>query len=255
MDTTEARLAPEPSPTAISWTDRAEAAGAALFFAAMRTLPLDLASSFGGWLGRRIGPWLGVSRRARHNLAAALPELQRARARGGAARHVGQSRPGRGGISASPAHSGVRPGRPGRDPRPRASRRGDRGRAAGDRLRRPSRQLGDRRAGRRAIRHRRRADLPRRQQPAGRPHGGAVSRHRQRVHPEGRRRLAPGLGGVAARRPSDPAGRPEAQRRHRGAVFRPAGDDRPGAGDAGLAFRLRGIAGAGRAAAAAPGFG
>jgi KDO2-lipid IV(A) lauroyltransferase len=75
MDTTEARLAPEPSPTAISWTDRAEAAGAALFFAAMRILPLDLASSFGGWLGRRIGPWLGVSRRARNNLAAALPEL------------------------------------------------------------------------------------------------------------------------------------------------------------------------------------
>lgn len=75
MDTAEARLAPEPSPPAISWTDRAEAAGAALFFAAMRALPLDLASSFGGWLGRRIGPWLGVSRRARNNLAAALPEL------------------------------------------------------------------------------------------------------------------------------------------------------------------------------------
>jgi len=75
MDTTEARLTPEPSPAALSWADRAEAAGAALFFGAMRLLPLDLASSFGGWLGRRIGPWLGVSRRARHNLAAALPEL------------------------------------------------------------------------------------------------------------------------------------------------------------------------------------
>ena len=75
MDATEAQLAPEPPPAAIAWADRAEAAGAALFFAAMRALPLDRASSFGGWLGRRIGPWLGVSRRARDNLAAALPEL------------------------------------------------------------------------------------------------------------------------------------------------------------------------------------
>jgi len=75
MDTTEARLTPEPSATAVSWADRIEAGGAALFFAAMRALPLDLASAVGGALGRHIGPWLAVSRRARNNLRAALPEL------------------------------------------------------------------------------------------------------------------------------------------------------------------------------------
>jgi Kdo2-lipid IVA lauroyltransferase/acyltransferase len=75
MDTAEARLPPEPAPAAVSWADRAEAAAAAAFFAAMRVLPLDLASACGGVLGRRIGPWLKVSRRARDNLAAALPEL------------------------------------------------------------------------------------------------------------------------------------------------------------------------------------
>jgi Kdo2-lipid IVA lauroyltransferase/acyltransferase len=75
MDSSEARLAPEPAPEAVSWTDRAEAAAAALFFGVMRALPLDAASAFGGALGRRIGPWLGVSRRARRNLAAALPGL------------------------------------------------------------------------------------------------------------------------------------------------------------------------------------
>lgn len=75
MDTTEARLAPEPPDVAVSWADRIEAAGAALFFTMMRALPLDLASAVGGALGRRIGPWLAVSRRARNNLGAALPEL------------------------------------------------------------------------------------------------------------------------------------------------------------------------------------
>ena len=75
MDTTEARLAPDPSAAAVSWGDRAEAAGAALFFAAMRALPLDAASAVGGAVGRRLGRWLGVSRRARANLVAALPEL------------------------------------------------------------------------------------------------------------------------------------------------------------------------------------
>lgn len=78
MHTTEARLAPEPSPAEISRSDRAEAAAAALFFAAMRALPLDLASAFGGGLARRLGPLLGVSRRAGDNLAAALPELSAA---------------------------------------------------------------------------------------------------------------------------------------------------------------------------------
>jgi KDO2-lipid IV(A) lauroyltransferase len=59
----------------IAWRHRAEAWGAALFFAAMRALPLDAASALGGLLGRSVGPRLGVSRRARRNLRAAFPEL------------------------------------------------------------------------------------------------------------------------------------------------------------------------------------
>ncbi len=75
MDTTDARIAAEPGAAVIGWRDRLEAAGAALFFAAMRALPIDAASALGGGLARHIGPRLGVSRRARQNLAAALPEL------------------------------------------------------------------------------------------------------------------------------------------------------------------------------------
>jgi Kdo2-lipid IVA lauroyltransferase/acyltransferase len=59
----------------IRWRDRIEACGAALFFAAMRALPIDAASALGGWVARHIGPLLGISARARRNLAAALPEL------------------------------------------------------------------------------------------------------------------------------------------------------------------------------------
>src|SRR6266852_1825460 len=58
-----------------SWSHWAEACVVALFFAAMRALPLAAASAFGGALGRRIGPHLGISERARRNLRAALPEL------------------------------------------------------------------------------------------------------------------------------------------------------------------------------------
>jgi KDO2-lipid IV(A) lauroyltransferase len=61
--------------TATSWRRRAEACGAALFFAAMRMLPVDAASALGGALARWIGPRLGISKRARHNLKAAMPEL------------------------------------------------------------------------------------------------------------------------------------------------------------------------------------
>jgi KDO2-lipid IV(A) lauroyltransferase len=60
------------------WSDRIEAGGAALFFALMRALPIDAASGLGGWLARHIGPRLGISNRARRNLAAALPELSAA---------------------------------------------------------------------------------------------------------------------------------------------------------------------------------
>jgi KDO2-lipid IV(A) lauroyltransferase len=59
----------------IPWSERIEACGAALFFAAMRALPVDAASALGGSLARLIGPRLGISARARRNLAAALPEL------------------------------------------------------------------------------------------------------------------------------------------------------------------------------------
>ncbi len=40
----------------------------------IRLLPLDWASALGGFIGRHIGPLLGVSRIARHNLKAAFPE-------------------------------------------------------------------------------------------------------------------------------------------------------------------------------------
>ncbi len=80
MDTAGARPAPDPPVTATngaatSLRYRVEACGAAVFFAAMRVLPLDVASALGGALARRIGPWLGISKRARHNLKAAMPEL------------------------------------------------------------------------------------------------------------------------------------------------------------------------------------
>jgi KDO2-lipid IV(A) lauroyltransferase len=63
-----------PNP-AVSWAYRAQAWGAALCFAAFRALPVDAASGIGGSLARWIGPALGISKRARLNLAAALPEL------------------------------------------------------------------------------------------------------------------------------------------------------------------------------------
>jgi Kdo2-lipid IVA lauroyltransferase/acyltransferase len=85
VDTTGARLAAEAPITAkpinakngaaSSWRYRTEACGATLFFAAMRILPLAVASALGGALARHIGPRLAISRRARRNLRAALPEL------------------------------------------------------------------------------------------------------------------------------------------------------------------------------------
>lgn len=71
-----APVAAGPVPTTpIPWSYRIEAWGAAAFFAAMGLLPLDLASALGGGIARLIGPRLGVSKRARLNLCAALPEL------------------------------------------------------------------------------------------------------------------------------------------------------------------------------------
>lgn len=39
-----------------------------------RIMPVDMASHIGGWLGRTIGPRLAASRKAKRNLAAALPD-------------------------------------------------------------------------------------------------------------------------------------------------------------------------------------
>ncbi|MGB4102005.1 MAG: lauroyl acyltransferase [Alphaproteobacteria bacterium] len=46
-----------------------------LFYGLCAALPLDAASGFGGWLARTIGPLMGISRRAEHNLRRAMPEL------------------------------------------------------------------------------------------------------------------------------------------------------------------------------------
>jgi Kdo2-lipid IVA lauroyltransferase/acyltransferase len=78
MATTEARLRADAPAAPASWSHRIEACGAALFFAAMRALPIDAASGLGGTLARLIGPRLGVSTRARRNLSAALPALSEA---------------------------------------------------------------------------------------------------------------------------------------------------------------------------------
>ena len=63
----------QPSPRQ-SWY-RFEAVFVALFFGLCRMLPLDVASWFGGCLGRWIGPVLGATSQARANLAAAFPDL------------------------------------------------------------------------------------------------------------------------------------------------------------------------------------
>jgi len=78
MAATEAPLKAEAPAAPASWNHHIEACGAALFFAAMRVLPIDAASALGGWLAQQIGPRLGISRRARRNLSAALPELSAA---------------------------------------------------------------------------------------------------------------------------------------------------------------------------------
>jgi len=53
----------------------AEIAGILAAYAMFRLLPVDAASGFGGWIGRSLGPRLGLSRRARRNLSLAMPEL------------------------------------------------------------------------------------------------------------------------------------------------------------------------------------
>lgn len=48
-----------------------------LLFAALRILPIDMASSIGGWLGRCIGPLFGAHKVANKNLQMAFPELDK----------------------------------------------------------------------------------------------------------------------------------------------------------------------------------
>jgi KDO2-lipid IV(A) lauroyltransferase len=70
--------APETPQEPIAWTYRVEAWVAAVGMRAVAVLPLDRASALGGALARWIGPHLGISKRARLNLEAALPELDSA---------------------------------------------------------------------------------------------------------------------------------------------------------------------------------
>lgn len=46
-----------------------------LAFAVFGAMPLDKASALGGWIGRRLGPKLKITDRARKNISRALPEL------------------------------------------------------------------------------------------------------------------------------------------------------------------------------------
>src|SRR5205085_8998184 len=78
MDAPRARLTADPPKPSVSWAYRFEAWGAGLLFTIFGSLPLDAASGLAGMLARRIGPWLGVSNRARRNLRAALPQLSAA---------------------------------------------------------------------------------------------------------------------------------------------------------------------------------
>jgi Kdo2-lipid IVA lauroyltransferase/acyltransferase len=64
-----------PNPDSVSWADRAEAWLAATCIGILRRFPLDWASALGGALARVIGPHLGITKRARLNLQAAMPEL------------------------------------------------------------------------------------------------------------------------------------------------------------------------------------
>lgn len=55
--------------------NRIEELGARLFFTLFRLLPLDAASALGGFIGRTVGRFAGITNRARKNLRRAMPEL------------------------------------------------------------------------------------------------------------------------------------------------------------------------------------
>lgn len=52
--------------------------GARLALTLFGMLPLNKASAFGGWLGRKLGPHFAVHKHARRNIARAMPELNAA---------------------------------------------------------------------------------------------------------------------------------------------------------------------------------
>src|SRR5215469_15669036 len=72
---TDALPPAEPIQPHIAWRYRIEAWLAALLIGALGLFPLDWASWLGGVTGRLIGPRLGITKRARINLRAAVPEL------------------------------------------------------------------------------------------------------------------------------------------------------------------------------------
>lgn len=63
---------PADRPRLIDWV---EAGGAVVLLGVFRLLPMEWASALGGAIARRIGPFLGISKRARINLRRAFPEL------------------------------------------------------------------------------------------------------------------------------------------------------------------------------------
>jgi KDO2-lipid IV(A) lauroyltransferase len=75
MSTALTPIAAEPGPAPLPWAYRLQAFGAAALAGGFGALPLDVASALGGRLARNLGPRLGVSKRARLNLATAMPEL------------------------------------------------------------------------------------------------------------------------------------------------------------------------------------
>ena len=67
------------SPKFVHWL---QACGAAVFFGTAGLLPVKWASAIGGYLARGVGPHLSISKRARLNLAGALPGLSAAEVEG-----------------------------------------------------------------------------------------------------------------------------------------------------------------------------
>ncbi len=70
-----------PSRPALRFSHRIEAIALGAAILLFKLLPVDAASGLGGWLGRTLGPRLGITARARKNLARAIPELSEAEVR------------------------------------------------------------------------------------------------------------------------------------------------------------------------------